>query len=164
MKNPTEKSIDWRGSALKDLQAFPDDAKHKAGFQLRKVQKSERPDDFKPMPDIGAGVNEIIVDVVTPADGNVFADLGFAPDQAKVMLMEADASIAQSQKLKQEAANAIAHWMKSEKLTQLAAAEILEVSRPRISDLVNAKLSRFSLDTLVAMLCRTGKNVELVVR
>ena len=101
---------------------------------------------------------------VTPVGGNVFADLGFAPDQAKVMLMEADASIAQSQKLKQEAANAIAHWMKSEKLTQLAAAEILEVSRPRISDLVNAKLSRFSLDTLVAMLCRTGKNVELVVR
>lgn len=66
MKNPTEKSIDWRGSALKNLQAFPDDAKHKAGFQLRKVQKGEQPDDFKPMPDIGAGVNEIIVDV---ADG-----------------------------------------------------------------------------------------------
>jgi len=101
---------------------------------------------------------------VTPVGGNVFADLGFAPDQAKVTLLEADASIAKSQKLKQEAANAIAHWMKAEKLTQLAASEILEVSRPRISDLVNAKLSRFSLDTLVSMLCRTGKNVELVVR
>jgi len=36
--------------------------------------------------------------------------------------------------------------------------------RPRISDLVNAKLGHFSLDTLVAMLFRTGKNVELVVR
>jgi phage-related protein len=45
------------------LQTFPDDAKHKAGFQLRKVQKGEQPDDFKPMTDIGAGVNEIIVDV-----------------------------------------------------------------------------------------------------
>jgi phage-related protein len=63
MKTAIEKPIDWRGSALKDLQAFPDDAKHKAGFQLRKVQKGEQPDDFKPMPDIGAGVNEIIVDV-----------------------------------------------------------------------------------------------------
>lgn len=101
---------------------------------------------------------------VTPVGGNVFADLGFAPDQAKAMLLQADASIAKSKKLKQEAATAIAHWMKSEKLTQLAASEILEVSRPRISDLVNAKLDRFSLDTLVAMLFRTGKNVELVVR
>lgn len=53
--------------------------------------------------------------------------------------------------------------MKSEKLTQLAASEILEVSRPRISDLINAKLGRFSLDTLVTMLLRTGKNVEFVV-
>jgi len=32
-----------------------------------------------------------------------------------------DANIAKSQKLKQEAATAIAQWMKSEKLTQLAA-------------------------------------------
>lgn len=101
---------------------------------------------------------------VTPVGGNVFADLGFAPDQAKVMLLQADAHIAKSKKLKQEAATAIAHWMKSEKLTQLAASEILEVSRPRISDLVNAKLGRFSLDTLVTMLFRTGKNVEIVVR
>ena len=53
--------------------------------------------------------------------------------------------------------------VQAEKLTQIAASEILEVSRPRVSDLVNAKLGRFSLDTLVAMLLRTGKNVELVV-
>jgi len=100
---------------------------------------------------------------VTPVGGNVFADLGFPLDLAKGMLNDADANIAKSQKLKEEAATAIAHWMKSEKLTQLAASEILEVSRPRISDLVNAKLDRFSLDTLVSMLLRTGKNVELVV-
>ena len=34
----------------------------------------------------------------------------------------------------------------------------------RVSDLVNLKLGRFSLDTLVAMLLRAGKNVDLVVR
>ena len=43
---------------------------------------------------------------VTPVDGNVFADLGFTPKQAKAMLAEADARIAQSQKLKQDAAMA----------------------------------------------------------
>ena len=100
---------------------------------------------------------------VTPADGNVFADLGFSPKQAKAMLKQADARIAKSQKLKRDAATAIAQWMQSEKLTQLAASEILDVSRPRVSDLVNEKLSRFSLDTLVTMLLRTGKTVELVV-
>lgn len=100
---------------------------------------------------------------ITPADGNVFADLGFSPEQAKAMLKQADARIAKSQKLKMDAAIAIAQWMQSEKLTQVAASEILDVSRPRVSDLINAKLSRFSLDTLVTMLLRTGKTVELVV-
>ncbi len=100
---------------------------------------------------------------ITPAGGNVFADLGFSPKQAKAMLADADARIAKSLKLKQDAAMAIAQWMQSEKLTQVAASEILEVSRPRVSDLVNAKLGRFSLDTLVGMLLRTGRSVELVV-
>ena len=56
------KPVDWRGSALRDLQDFPDDAKRQAGYQLRKVQEGDQPDEFKPMPEIGSGVNEIIVD------------------------------------------------------------------------------------------------------
>jgi predicted XRE-type DNA-binding protein len=100
---------------------------------------------------------------VTPAGGNVFADLGFSAQEAKGLLEDADARIAKAEKLKEEAATAIAQWMKAEKLTQVAAAQVLKVSRPRVSDLVNFKLGRFSLDTLVAMLFRTGKNVELVV-
>jgi len=101
---------------------------------------------------------------VTPAAGNVFADLGFSAQEAKGLLEDADVRIAKTEKLKQEAATAIAQWMKAEKLTQVAAAQVLKVSRPRVSDLVNFKLGRFSLDTLVGMLFRTGKNVELVVR
>lgn len=100
---------------------------------------------------------------VTPSDGNVFADLGFAPKEAKALLAEADVRIAQARKLKEEAAAAIDDWMKSKKLTQGRASEILEVSRPRVSDLVNRKLGKFSLDTLVGMLLRTGKSVDLVV-
>lgn len=56
------KKIDWRGSSLDDLCAFPDDAKRNAGYQLRKVQKGEQPDEYKPMPEIGSGVTEVIVD------------------------------------------------------------------------------------------------------
>ena len=59
---PMTKPIDWRGGALRDLQDFPDGAKREAGYQLRKVQEGDQPDEFKPMPEIGSGVNEIIVD------------------------------------------------------------------------------------------------------
>ena len=45
---------------------------------------------------------------VTSADGNVFADLGFSPKQAGVLLEDADARIAKAQRLKEEAATAIA--------------------------------------------------------
>src|SRR5450759_29194 len=101
---------------------------------------------------------------VTPVDGNVFADLGFSPKEAQALLEDADDRIAKAPRLKEEAATAIAQGMHAKNLTQVAASEILDVSRPRVSDLVNLKLGRFSLDTLVAMLHRTGKNVDWVVR
>jgi len=43
------------------LREFPEDAKQDAGYQLDKVQRGEQPDDFKPMPSIGQGVEEIRV-------------------------------------------------------------------------------------------------------
>jgi phage-related protein len=41
------------------LREFPEDARHDAGYQLDKMQRGEQPDDFKPMPSIGKGVEEI---------------------------------------------------------------------------------------------------------
>ena len=43
------------------------------------------------------------------------------------------------------------------------ATEILMVSRPRVSDVVNMKVSKFTIDTLVNMLSRVGKPVRLVI-
>ena len=37
---------------------------------------------------------------IPPADGNVFADLGFPPKQARALLENADARIAKAQRLK----------------------------------------------------------------
>ncbi len=37
------------------------------------------------------------------------------------------------------------------------------VSRPRVSDVVNKKTARFTIDTLVGMLSRVGKSVKLAV-
>ena len=49
------------GDSLKCLRDFPEDARHDAGYQLDKVQRGDQPDDFKPMPAIGKGVEEIRV-------------------------------------------------------------------------------------------------------
>ena len=46
---------------------------------------------------------------------------------------------------------------------QSKTAEILMVSRPRVSDVVNKKTAKFTIDTLVEMLSRVGKPVKLAI-
>ena len=55
------KPIRFLGDSLKRLREFPDDARQDAGYQPDKVQHGQQPDDFKPMPSIGKGVEEIRV-------------------------------------------------------------------------------------------------------
>ena len=52
---------DQYGKILRSLREFPDDAKRDAGYQLDRVQHGLQPEDFKPMPTIGKGVEEIRV-------------------------------------------------------------------------------------------------------
>src|SRR5476651_1792362 len=53
------KQLYFIGDSAKRLRAFNRDARQDAGFQLDRVQRGEQPDDFKPMPSIGKGVEEI---------------------------------------------------------------------------------------------------------
>jgi phage-related protein len=53
------KPVEFRGSSLDDLRAFPVAARREAGHQLDQVQQGHEPDDWKPMPTIGSGVQEI---------------------------------------------------------------------------------------------------------
>ncbi|MFQ6758631.1 MAG: type II toxin-antitoxin system RelE/ParE family toxin [Deltaproteobacteria bacterium] len=55
------KPLCFLGDSLKCLRGFPEDARQDAGYQLDKVQHGEQPDDFKPMPSIGRGAEEIRV-------------------------------------------------------------------------------------------------------
>ena len=55
------KRITFLANSLNELSNFPDGAKRRAGFQLGKLQRGLQPDDFKPMPTIGKGVEEIRV-------------------------------------------------------------------------------------------------------
>lgn len=53
------KQIIWLGDSLERLREFEPDAKRIAGYQLERVQAGRKPSDFKPMPPIGLGANEI---------------------------------------------------------------------------------------------------------
>jgi len=48
-------------------------------------------------------------------------------------------------------------------VTQASAAKLLGVTQPRISDLMRGKIDRFSIDTLIEMLGRTGARVSFVI-
>lgn len=58
---PDVKPVEFRGSALDDLRAFPASARREASYQLDQVQRGRDPDDWKPMVRIGRGVREIRV-------------------------------------------------------------------------------------------------------
>lgn len=54
--------------------------------------------------------------------------------------------------------------LKARGLKQAEAAKIMRVTRPRVSDLLRARIDLFSTDTLIDMLARLGVRVRLVAR
>ncbi len=82
----------------------------------------------------------------------VFHDVGFAAEDAASLRIRADLMIRIRQLIERLG------------LTQAAAARILGVRQPRVSDLVRGKIDLFSIDTLVDMLARAGVRVRLTVQ
>ncbi|MBQ9600627.1 MAG: XRE family transcriptional regulator [Neisseriaceae bacterium] len=93
---------------------------------------------------------------ITPINGNVFVDLGFEPEVAKQLKAHSDMII----QAKLTLAKSVSDWIDENQLKQEQAAEILNISRPRVSDVVNCKVSKFSIDALIAMLAKTGKHIQ----
>ena len=86
---------------------------------------------------------------VQPSSGNVFADLGLAnPDE---LLMKA------------ELVRQISNLIDAKRLTQTEAAKILGIDQPKVSALLNGKLSGFSTDRLFRFLNALGSDVEIRV-
>ena len=55
------KPLRFLGNSLECLRQFPEDARHDVGYQLEQVQHGKQPTDFKPMPSVGKGVEELQV-------------------------------------------------------------------------------------------------------
>jgi predicted XRE-type DNA-binding protein len=84
---------------------------------------------------------------VVHGSGNIFADLG---------LPAADEELA-----KAETARAIRRIVKSRKLTQARAAEIMGESQPNVSMILGGKLAQFSLERLLKNLRMLGVNISV---
>ena len=86
----------------------------------------------------------------TPSSGNVFADLGFA---------EPEEELARAQ-----LASRIQQIIKRRRLTQVAAASLMGIDQPKVSALLNGRLTNFSSARLMRLLTALGQDVEIVLK
>ena len=101
---------------------------------------------------------------ITLVGGNVFADLGFEKAEATALQERSKRIISEKFAIKESLMSEISMWIDQKNLKQAEAAEILGVTRPRVSDVIHKKSIKFTIDALVDMLARTGKQVVLSVR
>ncbi|MBD1804635.1 XRE family transcriptional regulator [Microcoleus sp. FACHB-SPT15] len=87
---------------------------------------------------------------VQASSGNVFADLGL--ENSDELLVKA------------ELARKINSIITKQQMTQAEAAELLGIDQPKVSALINGKLSGFSTVRLFRFLNALGRDVEIVVK
>lgn len=82
---------------------------------------------------------------------NVFVDLGFDAEQAANLKVRADLMLD------------LRNYIELQGWTQEQAAAFFGETQPRISNLINGEISRFSVDKLLNMLGRAGMQVRIEV-
>ena len=92
--------------------------------------------------------NEIIV---TKGSNNVFEDLGFDTPEATNLAIRAELMLD------------LCQFIKEKEWTQSQAAEFFGETQPKISNLINGDIDNFSIDKLVLMLGKAGKQVTVEV-
>ena len=85
----------------------------------------------------------------TKSSGNVFLDLGFEPAEATVLQMRANLM------------GDLRIYIEKNKLTQAEAAKRLGIAQSRVSDLVQGKWEKFSLEMLITLEARVGRSVRV---
>jgi len=81
--------------------------------------------------------------------GNVFADLGFSPEEAAILRMKTQLHIE------------IMRAIEKQGLTPRQLEKVLDVPQPRVSELLRGKISRMTADLLAKYLYRLGREVDL---
>jgi predicted XRE-type DNA-binding protein len=88
---------------------------------------------------------------VTRGSDNVFEDLGFEAEEAMNLKVRADLMLD------------LAKFIRERGWTQEQAAEYFGETQPRISNLMNGEINRFSVDKLINLLARAGMEVRVEV-
>jgi len=86
---------------------------------------------------------------ITPSSGNIYADLGLSNPEER--------------QTKAELTRQIDAILTERKLTQRAAAAILGIPQPKVSNLLNGRLSGFSVERLMQFLTALNRNVQIVL-
>jgi predicted XRE-type DNA-binding protein len=89
--------------------------------------------------------------VITQGSDNIFDDLGFEKSEAANLKIRADLMLALKEYIQ------LKSWIQEQ------VAEFFEETQPRISNLMNGEISRFSVDKLINMLARAGMEVKVEV-
>jgi predicted XRE-type DNA-binding protein len=87
---------------------------------------------------------------VIGSSGNIFADMG---------LPEAEEELTKAQ-----LASHIRQVIKRQRLTQVAAAAVMGIDQPKVSALLNGRLTNFSSERLMRLLTALGQDVDITVR
>jgi len=90
-----------------------------------------------------------MTETIHESTGNVFIDLGIDPGEATILHMRA------------KLMNDLREYIEGSGMTQVQAAEHLGIAQSRISDLVRGKWERFSLEMLIILDARAGRQVTL---
>lgn len=100
----------------------------------------------------------------TQKGGNLFAALGCDQEAAAQLQIDSSCILSEKHAIKEKLMEEISLWINHQNLKQAEAALILGVTRPRVSDVINKKTPKFTVDALIDMLTRIGKNIQLSVR
>lgn len=87
---------------------------------------------------------------VTPSSGNVFADMGLPEPEEELT--------------KAQLASHIRQVIKRRRLTQVAAAALMEIDQPKVSALLNGRLMNFSSERLMRLLTALGQDVDITIK
>ena len=92
------------------------------------------------------------ISIPTPifeSSGNIFADLDLEPAEAMILHMRA------------ELMNDLRLYLQSSGMTRIEAAKKLGIAESRVSELMSGKWDKFSLEMLITLEARAGRQVTL---
>ncbi len=90
-----------------------------------------------------------MTETIQESTGNIFMDLGFDPGEAPILEMRA------------KLMNDLREYIETSGMTQMQAADQFGIAQSRVSDLVRGKWEKFSLEMLITLEARAGRQVTL---